>query len=130
MTWAENLIGKPWVAGARGPEAFDCWGLLAWVYADRLGVTLPTLGHIDPKNLQAVAAAFVDISPAWQEIPRPVDLCAVAMSQNKRIHHVGIWLDSEKGVLHAMEKSCVIFQGISSLASSGFQTIKYYKIRP
>lgn len=130
MTWPLELIGKPWKAGARGPDSFDCWGLLAWVYKSRLGLDLPLMAELDPKNLQAVSSAFVAISRGWQELKRPRDLCAVAMSQNKAIHHVGIWIESEKGVLHAMEKSCVIFQPLHSLASSGFQTIKFYQKRP
>ncbi len=126
--WQQELIGKPWKSGARGPLEFDCWGLVRWVYRERLGVILPALPGLDAKDVGAVARSFVEIAPSWLEIPRPENLCAVAMSTGKRIHHVGVWLDEGRGVLHAMEKSCVVFQNLQSLRAAGFQTIRYYKL--
>jgi NlpC/P60 family len=37
---AQRELGKPYVFGADGPEAFDCSGLVQWVYA-QLGISLP-----------------------------------------------------------------------------------------
>ena len=35
-----EAIGKPWKVGARGPNSFDCWGLITWAYAAG-GIALP-----------------------------------------------------------------------------------------
>jgi hypothetical protein len=37
---AADLIGRPYVWGAEGPDAFDCSGLMQYVFA-RIGVDLP-----------------------------------------------------------------------------------------
>lgn len=40
MIATDDLIGRPWRSGARGPEAFDCWGLVL-VLAERSGLPVP-----------------------------------------------------------------------------------------
>ena len=37
----DNYVGKPFVDGARGPDAYDCWGLVAAIYLEEYGITLP-----------------------------------------------------------------------------------------
>lgn len=37
---ALNQVGKPYVFGAKGPNQFDCSGLVAWSYA-QIGITIP-----------------------------------------------------------------------------------------
>ncbi|OLE29615.1 MAG: hypothetical protein AUG44_03445 [Actinobacteria bacterium 13_1_20CM_3_71_11] len=40
LTLAAGEIGKPYVYGEQGPNAFDCSGLVAWAAA-QLGISLP-----------------------------------------------------------------------------------------
>lgn len=40
MTRTDDLIGRPWVLGARGPDAFDCWGVVLEL-ARRAGRVVP-----------------------------------------------------------------------------------------
>lgn len=131
MHFAYEYLGKPWQAGARGPAAFDCWGLLCDIYRYRYSIELPEY-QIDPKNIGAVAGAFaggIEVGD-WAEISAPVDGCAVALSRNKRIHHVGIWLDIDRGlVMHAYEGNGVIAQSVSDLRRDYWRTIKFYKHR-
>jgi hypothetical protein len=128
MTWARELIGKPWESGARGPDAFDCYGLVHWVYERVLGVSLPPLAGLEAKDVLEVARAFKAESSTWRQTPEPTPLCVVAMSKNTQVHHVGLWLPLDRGVvLHSMEHSCVIAQTLSSLRSSGFKLIQFYQ---
>ncbi len=39
LRWALSAIGRPYVWGAAGPDAFDCSGLVMWAYA-HVGVSL------------------------------------------------------------------------------------------
>lgn len=39
----DDLIGKPFKFSARGPEAYDCWGLVMEI-CKRLGATMPDFG--------------------------------------------------------------------------------------
>jgi cell wall-associated NlpC family hydrolase len=56
---ARSRIGAPYVWGAEGPDAFDCSGLVLWVY-EGLGLEVPRTAHqqfewavpIEPSQLQ------------------------------------------------------------------------------
>jgi cell wall-associated NlpC family hydrolase len=39
--WCERYVGLPYRMGARGPDAFDCWGLNWLVLAEQFGITAP-----------------------------------------------------------------------------------------
>lgn len=39
--WAYHLIGKPYQAGASGPDSFDCIGLVRYYFKLRHGLDLP-----------------------------------------------------------------------------------------
>jgi len=56
---ARSKLGAPYVFGATGPDAFDCSGLMLWVYS-QLGLDIPRTAQqqfewavpIDPSQLQ------------------------------------------------------------------------------
>ncbi len=65
-------LGKPYVWGASGPDAFDCSGLVLWLYA-RIGVRLPrvaveqgTVGIAVPDRLRfGDVLLFKRRGPGW-----------------------------------------------------------------
>lgn len=79
---ARSRIGAPYVWGAEGPEAFDCSGLVLWVYG-QLGLQVPRTAQqqfdwstlIDPSQLQPGDLTFYE-----NTYPSP-----------DRITHVGIY---------------------------------------
>jgi hypothetical protein len=126
-TFCLGLIGKPWVAGGRGPDTFDCWGLLVHVYRELLGIELPAYTCMDVQNKLMVAKTIVCVFSEWGVLPTPKHLCAVGISANRKLHHLGVWLDLDGGgVLHASETSGVVFQSVASLRQSGLQNIVYF----
>lgn len=128
--WANDYVGRPWVAGARGPESFDCWGLLCDVYAKHYGIILEHYAHVDPKDTRTVArllASATDGAPLWTPLEKPADGCAVAMSTGRAFHHVGVWLDLDGGIiLHAMDRLNVLAQSLHAVRSLGITRIAYY----
>lgn len=78
---AQAQIGKPYSYGAEGPSAFDCSGLVQWVYA-HVGITLPR-----------TAAAQQDATTVTGK-PRPGDL----VFYGNPAHHVAIYLGAGKQI--------------------------------
>ena len=39
--FANKYIGCPWVAGAQGPDSFDCWGFVRFVLLHEYGYNVP-----------------------------------------------------------------------------------------
>ena len=89
--WAAPLVGVPYAAGAAGPQAFDCWGLVRWVLERRHGVVLP---HLDDVRAAAEAAHGAGWSRVQTSAPWPGDVallhgselhCGVAVYDGRRL---------------------------------------------
>lgn len=131
--WVEGLIGKPWVAGGRGPDKFDCWGLVTWVYNHVLNIELPQVPFIDPKDVSQVARqiAKASICGQWERLAKPEALCVIPMSTARAFHHVGLFLPIDGGtVLHAFDKANVIAQTFPSLRAKGINRFEFYRFKP
>ncbi len=131
IEYCQAQLGKPWVSGARGPEEFDCWGLLVSIYKEVLGHQLDPHFGVDAKNIREVLRTVDSEIPRWVEIPRPRHLCAVGMSTGRHVAHVGVWLDHEDGgVIHAASGRGVTFQSRISLRGIGINNLTFYSYDP
>lgn len=129
--FCRSLVGLPWVSGARGPREFDCWGLLVHVYRKTLGIELPPYPNVDAKDTLKVTRLLVAGAEQWEKIQAPEPFCAVGMSSNLRINHVGLWLPvDDGGILHAADNRGVVFQSIQSVRMSGLSNITFYRFKP
>jgi cell wall-associated NlpC family hydrolase len=77
VAWAQRELGKPYVWAAAGPDAFDCSGLVMYVYA-KAGVYLP----------HSAAAQYGYGSHVSRGSLQPGDLVFFGSP----IHHVGIYV--------------------------------------
>lgn len=124
-TWTTPLLGTPWKSGARGPESFDCWGILCHVYETQKGVKLPTFADVLPKTGEAME--LMNAKTGWNQLKEPEHLCAVALGRVSLTHHVGIYLEDDGGlILHCHETSGVIIQSPHEMRLEGWNSIKYY----
>lgn len=130
MHWAFQYLDKKWVKGGRGPDSFDCWGLVYWIYKTHLNQELPLYPTIDASDLVKVTEKITEYStlPDWIPLDKPQDLCIVAMSKNiDTLHHVGLFLDIDGGlILHATPNAFVIAQTERDLVKWGYRRIEYY----
>ena len=118
------------MAGGRGPKCFDCWGLLRWVYLQQMGVDLDAHQENRPKEVadNVRVALLEQRSGAWVEESAPAHLYAVGMSGGQQIHHVGVFLDCDGGVvLHCADGKGVMAQPISVLKALGMSNIVFYR---
>ena len=128
--WAVPLIGKPWEAGQQGPDAFDCWGLLAWVYQQQFNINLPRIS-VAEGDLRSQIKAF-RAHPEhrhWQQVDTPKEGDALLLRQSRHPIHVGIWIETEgeAGVLHALQGAGVVFQTLNSLKLSSWSIEGVYQ---
>jgi cell wall-associated NlpC family hydrolase len=84
-----DLIGKPFLDGGRGHDAFDCWGLALEVYR-RHGIELPDY-----------RLACLEARPCWLRLERQEPLALVAIrTRGDWINHVGVCLGIDDCFLH------------------------------
>lgn len=123
-------MGLPWVSGARGPLAFDCWGLVVHVYRWRLGIELPSFPDINAKDRALVSrtVAWEASQVHWTRLVKPEPFCVVVMSSNDSAHHVGFWIPLDGGLhIHCMDKRNTVAQDLLSLRAIGLNNVSYYR---
>jgi NlpC/P60 family len=129
--WAHQYIGRPWIAGARGPKSFDCWGLFLWVQGTHFGRELPLI-PVDALSLRVVLKTFNEHPERkrWQRVSAPKHGDAVLMRQSRYPVHVGVWLDIDGGgVLHCAQNVGVVFQDLWALDRHGWRVEGFYAFR-
>lgn len=125
-----DLIGRPWRPGATGPDAYDCWGLVAHVSRALFGRELPdAVAGIDLRRprevIGAIRASAMQRRFLPAESPRPGDL--VLMARRSDPVHVGIWIEptpGAPGVLHAVQGQGVLFQSLAQVRA-GWTRIEF-----
>lgn len=69
-----DLIGVPFAYGGRGPDAYDCYGLLRKLYADD-GVEIPD--YLSPTDGARITALMLGQVHLWRELSKPHPGCAI-----------------------------------------------------
>lgn len=126
-----RLIGLPWIAGARGPEAYDCWGLFLAVQRQHFGRDLPEI-LVNALDLRAVLDAFTahPERQRWQPVSAAEEGDAVLMRQSRYPVHIGVWLGIDGGgVLHAVRHAGVVFQTLAALDAHGWRLEGHYRFK-
>ncbi len=93
-----DLIGLPFRRNGRGPDAYDCYGLLLELH-QRQGIVLPSL--VSPDTARGVSDAQNALMPHWQACPvRPG--AALLFRDEGQPRHVGVAIDDDL-FIHAAE---------------------------
>lgn len=95
-----DLIGKPFLWGGRGPDAYDCWGLCAEIYR-RLNKDMPDINS--PPNSGAGATdRLVQIEKArFIKIGAPEPFCLVIFKITPPfVSHIGVVLNDAGHFIH------------------------------
>lgn len=124
-----QYVGRPWVLGEQGPAAFDCYGLVRYVYQRHLGIDLnPCEGLCSYNAVQRLAAGAAMVEDQqWLRLPAPAELCVVMMGTQKFWSHCGLWLEVDGGrVLHCQRRRGVIASRLAELPALGFSAVAYY----
>lgn len=112
--WAAGYPGLPYRAGADGPDAFDCWGLVRHVFRHRFGIEFPPVivGDDGADNVKAIkqSARVSGMRPLPAGTP-PAEGDIVIMRSRVRLHcGVALELAGRVCVLHAAHECGVVRQ--------------------
>jgi hypothetical protein len=127
-----RLVGIPWKKGGRDPvQGFDCWGFFKWFYREFVGLVLSYDYPFQPGDTKNIVTAFKEATcehGGWKKLDEPEQHCAVALSMNRRIHHVGVWFNG--GCLHATEGVGVVYNDLKQLKRNGYSKVEFYTCKP
>ena len=101
MSDLSKYLSAPYKDGARGPLAFDCYGLVIAVRHEVFGLPmLPSLGGVGRAKLRANTVAYHDIKAGMDEC-QPEPGAIASAFRGDYLEHVGIvvHLDGQLKVL-------------------------------
>lgn len=106
MLRLNDLIGKPFLLGARGPDQYDCHGLAIEVFR-RFGVIFPNVNIAELSVEQITSTIASELSHHtndlrdWIQIEKPMSPCLVVIrGYHKFANHLGVYIGSGK-FIHA-----------------------------
>ncbi len=111
MNRLKKFIGKPFVDGGRGPEGYDCWGLVKAVFRE-YGYVLEDyeISCFNTIMIDTEIRGHKEAQVDWLPIDEPIEPCLVTMRINEDhpqlIQHVGVYVGNNK-FIHTLEKSGV-----------------------
>lgn len=116
--WAAKYVGLPWESGARGPLAYDCWGLVWAIQREVFGRELPcypvtpTPVAVDPEFLRKVQSIREGLAD-WVLTPQPSRDGDIIM-MNSGLHS-GVYTSSDGGlVIHSRRSFTPGVRGLST----------------
>lgn len=95
-----DLIGASFEYGARGPDKFDCYGLVMEMHK-RANISLPDFGFADDKAL--ISAMMGVTMPQWREVKQAPG-AVVLIRIGGYVSHVGYMIDQHQ-MIHTWECS-------------------------
>ena len=104
-----DLRGKPFVRGARGSDAYDCYGLVR-VRFDRSGVTVPDFKS--PGTLEEVAELISSNEKRWRPVPIDTPGALITFRVEGIGAHVGFGLGDDE-FIHAIEPNGVAVERLT-----------------
>jgi len=125
------LIGRPYVVGADGPDAFDCYGLARYVLGEIYGVELPTIAR-EAAEPRATARAILGHPERvmWERVAPPQDGDLVLMGNvDGRDFHLGVFVadGARRLVLHTDAPTGVVADDWPTLLAKGFHNVRYFR---
>ncbi len=106
----EDQVGKPYVWGATGPEAFDCSGLVRYVYKTALGKEIPRVSYDQSKFGQEVDKKDLQVG----------DLIFFDTMKKGRVSHVGMYIGNNEFIHASSPKN-----GVKKSELSGYYEEAY-----
>lgn len=103
-----NLLGKQFEYGGRGPDTFDCYGLIIEIYRRR-GIILKD--YTSPDDRDIIDSLVEEGKEDFIKIEKPEPFCAVLFHiKGPFITHIGIVLPDCRRFIHCARKKQVVIE--------------------
>lgn len=136
IAFVSGTIGKPWVPGAQGPDAFDCWGLARVTQRTLFNRDLPIVAcaadahTVDRDDLRAVMRAMesADLRAGWVQASEPQHGDIVLLSSRKYPSHIGTYLGIDRGgIHHVTREGDVRFDPLALMKVMGWVRFEFFR---
>lgn len=115
-----ELLGKPYKNLARGPDSFDCWGLVYYIYKKYLNIELPDYKNYEHKwyknGKDVLNQQITKFNDLWHEVKlsqaNRYDILTFTHGKNGIVNHCGLYLENKK-FIHCYTKCPVVIDRLT-----------------
>ncbi len=94
--WASNYIGLDFESKGRGPDKFDCWGLVMSIYYKQFNIILPSYidKYTDAGNEKDLGKLILSEKSNWIEVALGFEVLGdvIVLRMKREPMHVGLIL--------------------------------------
>lgn len=115
--WWQGYIGTPFSEKGRDHSGLDCWGLVRLVYAEKLGVDLPSYAeNYRDSNDREVLTALVEAEKKsrWLAVEKPKPYDVIILTMMGLPTHVGVVVNSRQ-MLHILKGTNAVLEDFTGL---------------
>lgn len=106
-----DLIGLPFKSRGRGPDEYDCFGLVMEIYRRR-GIVIPDLYYGD--NAEEHARLLMEGAQSWKPAPRGAGaVCLWRSWSSTAPDHVGVMINEDQYIHATAAHDQVVLSAIS-----------------
>lgn len=132
--WAGKYIGLPFELGARGPDKFDCWGLVVEVFKQEKGIQLPEFSDVAGAMQLSQHGDLIrsELALRWQEIDKPEEFALALIGTNaEAFYHIGVWtvVNNACFLLHTRARANAVLETPNALRLRGLALRKQYRLK-
>lgn len=102
--WYNKYLNKGFADKGRGPNLFDCWGLVQHVYKIERNIDLPSYldSYQHTLECQAIAEKIEQEQKKWDLVNEPKEFDVIILRMNGLPMHVGI-ITNPNYMLHCIQ---------------------------
>ena len=108
-----NLIGKPFNHGSKGPDSYDCYGLCREVLR-RVGIYIPDKDRFEDLTMRHSAIEQGKSQYTKLEGPEPFSMVTFKLRGNY-VTHMGIVLEDGRRFIHILKSRCVAIERLDNI---------------
>ena len=129
-----EYIGRPYVLNGRGPDAFDCYGLVIDFFNRVAGINIPDWSVKDAQLETAVKTITKALNESYDRdlvtpVTTPQDMDIAILKRHRLAHHVGVYVNG--GILHASSSNKgVAWERESNFITAGRGQLEYLRWQP
>jgi hypothetical protein len=108
-------------------NSVDCFDFVKLYYKDVFNFEIK-INYLNIDSYKSIVNVIIDQKEhidIWKKIKKPKDNCIVLLSQGKKMHHVGIWLND--GVYHFLNGFGLVYNDFVDLKRNGYKRMEFYK---
>lgn len=112
MMWWNNYVGIPFKCDGRDRSGADCYGLVALIYQEQLGIELNLFNGVFINQsfscLKNVARVMEEEREKWERVEKPIVFDVILLRFSEYVWHCGVIIGNKK-MIHVMTgiNSCI-----------------------